>query len=396
METELTPVITPKPRFDYLDIFKCLAIVLMVVGHCGGSTWFVTYIYSFHMAAFFFVLGFMTDFKKGSTLSYAVKQFMRLMVPFFFISIVFLSVKALLQLIPGYVTPFGYADVDFGTSLKLLFERGDVYSQPLGAIWFLPCLFFASIIMKLLVKACDGKRWLVIVLSSFVAILGFYLISINYQDFLWLLRPTQVLIAQYFICLGYLVGQSPIVRRFINKEHPFVVTGCLAFFLTISILIVALGHFHMNMSDNYYGKPTWYMVIATLSGSMMLLCLSVLLAKLPKGISIVLQHIGKASFAIMIFHFLAIKLFGLFLSGVGYFDYAAIASVVPPDGTSGILRFVYIVLAVAFGVGCYDALRHIPVVNCLVGLNPKWGNYLSKKTEEGLIKLANPGNDDAV
>ena len=43
-------------RIEWCDIFKGIVIVLMVVGHCTGR--FNSYIYQFHMAAFFFISGY--------------------------------------------------------------------------------------------------------------------------------------------------------------------------------------------------------------------------------------------------------------------------------------------------------------------------------------------------
>ena len=44
-----------KKRIEWVDIFKALAIILVVVGHSTGK--FNAYIYQFHVAAFFFISG---------------------------------------------------------------------------------------------------------------------------------------------------------------------------------------------------------------------------------------------------------------------------------------------------------------------------------------------------
>ena len=375
-------------RLDYPDIFKGIAILLMVIGHCGGDNWFVGFVYGFHMPAFFFITGFLTDFKKGTTVSFAVKRFLTLLVPFFFICFLFLSIKSLLLLIPGYVSPFGWQDISYGDALRLLFTRGDAYSQPLGAMWFLPALFFASFIMKFLVRACEGKRWLVFIFSSILCAFGFYLISIEYADFIWLLRPKHVLIAQYFVCLGWLVGQSPLVRKYLNKDHIQVPAVCFAITLTLSLLLALVGHYRLDMSECFYPKPTWLVLVSPLSGSLMLLSLSVLISALPKYAVKPFVYLGRASLAIMVFHFLGMKLFGLFLVGIGHYQYQAILPVVPPDGALGIVRFAYVVVSIAFSIGLYEGLRRIPVVNGLFGLNPRYANIAGEAVENKIIELA--------
>ena len=47
-------------RIDWIDIFKGLAIILVVVGHSTGL--FNAYIYQFHVAAFFFISGWVAKF----------------------------------------------------------------------------------------------------------------------------------------------------------------------------------------------------------------------------------------------------------------------------------------------------------------------------------------------
>lgn len=49
-------------RIEWVDIYKALAIVLMVVGHATGK--FNGYIYQFHMAAFFFISGITANIEK--------------------------------------------------------------------------------------------------------------------------------------------------------------------------------------------------------------------------------------------------------------------------------------------------------------------------------------------
>lgn len=46
-------------RIEWVDIYKGILIVLMVVGHATGM--FNAFIYQFHMAAFFFISGFTSN-----------------------------------------------------------------------------------------------------------------------------------------------------------------------------------------------------------------------------------------------------------------------------------------------------------------------------------------------
>ena len=66
-------------------IYKALGIILVVVGHATGA--FNNYIYQFHMAAFFFISGYTTNFEKDSMPHYIYKKIYSLYVPLLFITV---------------------------------------------------------------------------------------------------------------------------------------------------------------------------------------------------------------------------------------------------------------------------------------------------------------------
>lgn len=61
-----------KKRIEWVDIYKALGIILVVVGHATGA--FNNYIYQFHMAAFFFISGYTTNFDRDSAVHYVYKK----------------------------------------------------------------------------------------------------------------------------------------------------------------------------------------------------------------------------------------------------------------------------------------------------------------------------------
>lgn len=79
-------------RIDEFDLYKGIAIILVVCGHLIMSNWenaidkhpVYTWIYSFHMPLFFFVSGFLVDytFINRSVLGGLKKKFLSLMIPY--------------------------------------------------------------------------------------------------------------------------------------------------------------------------------------------------------------------------------------------------------------------------------------------------------------------------
>ena len=71
-------------RLKWVDVFKGILIVLMVVGHTANPI--IKYIYAFHMAAFFFISGYTTNYDKYTLYEYVKRKFKLLVIPFFFVN----------------------------------------------------------------------------------------------------------------------------------------------------------------------------------------------------------------------------------------------------------------------------------------------------------------------
>ncbi len=100
------PSASGKQRLEFVDVTKGICILLVVLGHynpSGAPAWYeslVRFVYSFHMQVFMCMSGFL--FYKGfnrqlSLPSFIVKKFKRLMVPYFVVSLLLISVKLLIQ-----------------------------------------------------------------------------------------------------------------------------------------------------------------------------------------------------------------------------------------------------------------------------------------------------------
>ncbi len=78
-----------KKRVEWIDIFKGLAIVLMVIGHTTGL--FNIMIYQFHMAAFFFITGYCSSSIKTKTfLKEIFDKFVSLILPLTSVFLIFI------------------------------------------------------------------------------------------------------------------------------------------------------------------------------------------------------------------------------------------------------------------------------------------------------------------
>ncbi len=59
-------------RFGYVDIYKCIGIILMIMGHIGFGDCFDFFIHAFHMPMFFFISGFLYNNKNNVCLNQVI------------------------------------------------------------------------------------------------------------------------------------------------------------------------------------------------------------------------------------------------------------------------------------------------------------------------------------
>ena len=60
-----------KSRIAWVDVFKGIAIMCVVYGHIG---FVYNYVYQFHMAAFFFISGYLTLLTKENWVPFVMKK----------------------------------------------------------------------------------------------------------------------------------------------------------------------------------------------------------------------------------------------------------------------------------------------------------------------------------
>ena len=134
-----------KQYFNEINIMRGMAVLCVVIGHSFNPTetptilgFIKSFVYCFHMPAFFFISGFLEGEKRRSISEKKqaiVKKAKRLMVPYFFLTVV----TAVLKLLFGAFArnPLNYSTL----AVDVLIGR----NNPNGGLWFLYALFVISI-----------------------------------------------------------------------------------------------------------------------------------------------------------------------------------------------------------------------------------------------------------
>ena len=331
-------------RISWVDISKGLLIFLMVLAHTPG--FYVKWIYAFHMAAFFILSGYTTDYKKYKLLDYIVKKFKSLIIPFFTCNIVFLSIHFLLSLIGKY-------DVYYLTSftslnIKNLFKY--LWTTDLGgATWFLIVLFFASILGKIIDDLLNNSVKKKNDITKYKIIIALLMVIVNYILFYQSGESLQFYIdlipmAFLFITLGNELKKIKI--DYSSKLYIALSIGSIIFY----IWYCHFNYFHVEWVIRHF--PNLLIMLAiSFSGFMIIHNISVLLDKWIKNDKYnVFKYIGKNTLPIMMYHFLGFRIFYTLLYVLGFASSDQLKSLIPLYGDNVILCLATCIFAIVFSI----------------------------------------------
>lgn len=257
-----------KKRIEWIDNAKGVAIILVILGHVLPDGLFHKIIYSFHMPLFFILSGMflIRSTNKSSVWEFSKKKFMRLYIPYVLFGYMillpfdFIWCNYIVALPDMNKEILGRA---FGTIPAL---RND---WPLyGHLWFLPCLFIASIIIYGLWKRCKTPQMFYI-----FCFLGF-IVGVIWNESIHTSLPLSADIAFLslpFLSLGVFIFQHD---RIFNLYLLF--GGIIAFFGSVYFNTVS-----PTMYTGTYGSYLLFL-ISGISGSyiVMYLCYKLPVIKL--------------------------------------------------------------------------------------------------------------------
>lgn len=137
-----------KERLDYIDTAKGIGIIFVVFGHhLLEAESFRHWISCFHMPLFFIISGFLFAFRNNYSQTfgnYLIKKLQRLLYPFFVLSFIVLMWNVFFYHIL-------FSSLASQNDISRIF-LDTITTYGYHALWFLPCLFYSSVLFYLLRK----------------------------------------------------------------------------------------------------------------------------------------------------------------------------------------------------------------------------------------------------
>ncbi len=287
-------------RIKYIDITKCIAIFMIVLGHTLNHSIHLKllgkFLYSFHVFLFFILSGYTFSIKnKENFKAFFKKKFVRIMIPYFIWAIFFLLPYMLLGNKVGESLGTSSSFDLKNQIINIIYGNGNASAlKQNSSLWFLPALFSMECFYYFIIKNFDKKNKRIYNLLILIFI-GY--ITSNFLNFYLPWGINTVLNIGFFFYIGYLFKESNIEKNTIFNWNSILV---LTFFGIIGCYFNKIDVAYIDYQYGYYS-------LAILSG----ICLSLLTLfvsiKIDKNK--IMEYIGKNTMGILIFHKLVVLVF---------------------------------------------------------------------------------------
>ena len=363
-------------RIEWADYYKAFAILLVVIGHATGR--FNGYIYQFHVAAFFFISGYLSRIDKKSYDQIVIIKFFNLILPYIFYGICGLTLFAILQRnhILQYVSSWESIP-SWSENIRNMFQG--LYCDWLGATWFLVSLFVAYIIAKICLVLDKNRAGVVYVIATFLLYkVGYYYHNTG-ANYCYLTGFAHYFIIQLYFSFGHLYRKWEYEMK--NKIK-IVVLPILIVINIVSFLWFRKNGLSMDLVSTTVNTPIVDLLMAG-NGICFLISISKLLELMNiKKIKVIFEYIGRNTFGILIYHFLGFKLASLILSLFGVCDWKIISNLCPPAEVSNSWWFIYLIVSVSFSILVWYLTIKICFIKFVSGLENGMYKKIYNKYEE--------------
>ncbi len=343
-------------RIRWIDIFKGMLILLVVLGHTTGI--FNSIIYQFHVGAFFILSGYTAKKSNRNFGKNVILRFLSLGMP--------LIVSFVLILLVGEILNyFGLYSIFFSNNYYNMiffiqeFLKGNVYISWLGASWFIIVLFGIFLYRECISIFIKKTNIYIELMISIIIMAVAYMI----QNIIGVNIVILILYGQFFYVLGHFFSETDLLNRIFFSKGMIIV----GFFLSC----IWVGYFKSKnyTMDFVSGKfPNLFLaVVMIINGFFLSYIVSIVIEKKGKIIANFLENIGKNTMGILLFHFIGFKVAYIPFLICKKIEVSDIALLVPPENIGQIWWWLIVIISVSFSYFLWKLICSNKITKTLFG-----------------------------
>lgn len=297
-------------RVDYIDIYRGIAIILMVMGHVNFGAAFDHYIHAFNMPMWFFISGYFFRDKGWTYRKYIAYRGKRLLLPYVaFGSVHYFYAVLFLDKSQGLVH-WGY--------LKSYLIFNDSGLPLSGAFWFLTAMLVADVLFLVLRRSIRSDK-LFAAAIALMAVFGIVFPARSPVRLPWTADASFVALGFYYA--GYLTRNHPVISGWYQKYLQKNILLDIPVFLVNAVLIFATPYVNLRTAT-YPNALLLYFNALTATVLYLSLCFRFSKISLPVigRVKSILIYIGQNSIPYLCFNRLIITLLEKVLPRGGFFS----------------------------------------------------------------------------
>lgn len=283
-------------RIDYFDIAKGIAMLCIIAGHLGNDM-ANNFVFTFHVPIFFLISGYFLN-DRLSVKEFAKQKAKQMMIPYvitwgfiaagavIFIAVWLHNIDDVLFTVLNQVLSGLYGS---GSGIHDINVDGRIYISSIGAIWFLPALFFALVIVRYFMNRKYGGVWI-----FFIALLGY-----ESGKAAWMPLSVQSgMVASSFVYLGMLAHKYEVMEKKLPREMKTGIAVLWIFCILFCGKLYLVENMFANGIVDYAGA---------LAGSYIVVCFSRWLEQKTAYIAKILRFLGQNTLIMLCVHTIELK-----------------------------------------------------------------------------------------
>jgi len=366
-------------RIEWVDIFKAIAIICVVIGHSTGKL--NMFIYQFHIAAFFFISGYSSGLGRRGLCETVWNKVCTLLLPLATVFFILLMLIAGLNQVGLFETFFKESYFGALFAIQQFFSKGLIYIPWLGAAWFINSLFIVYLLQRVIYRVCNDKTGAIYIIISLLVFIGGYKFCKTPLPF----NIDVAMIGQFYFAIGFFFREKKIFEKFFS--HQLINIALLLLTITGVIFFGKVCITTVDYPSRSFGNP-FIDALAAVNGILFIYIISYYISKLHKNIKKPLILLAQNTIGIMFFHFLFYKLTTLFFYLFGKISLSGFQPLVPPTELSDKWWVIYSTVSLFASVGLWKLLCIPSFMKILLGLaKTSYNNAYNKIFRKSILAI---------